>query len=160
MSRGKASGRAGDPQQIAAVTAFLRELAARAEADRAFGAHLLEAVQASGLATLLAEGSRTSAVTPTAPPARTGKGAEALGPAASVAAGGFDPFVVLRERGESGLRAALAGLDLASLRQLVRTHRLDPNRVSARWSAHERVVALIVDQVRARANHGKAFARV
>jgi hypothetical protein len=68
--------------------------------------------------------------------------------------------VLLREGGESGLRAALAGLDLASLRQLVRTHRLDPNRVSARWSAHERVVALIVDQVRARANHGKAFARV
>lgn len=153
MSRAKAGGHAGDQQQIAAVTAFLRELAARAETDRAFGAHLLEAVQASGLATLLAEA---------APPprAQTAKGAGGAGPAASAAASGFDPFVVLREGGESGLRAALAGLDLASLRQLVRTHRLDPNRVSARWSAHERLVALIVDQVRARANHGKAFARV
>ncbi len=154
MSRAKAGGHAGDQQQIAALTAFLRELAARAEADRAFGAHLLDAVRASGLATLLAE------ATPPPPRAQTLKGAGRAAPAASAAANGFDPFVVLREGGESGLRAALAGLDLASLRQLVRTHRLDPNRVSARWSAHERVVALIVEQVRARANHGKAFARV
>jgi len=154
MSRAKADGHAGDQQQIAALTAFLRELAARAEADRAFGAHLLDAVRASGLATLLAEAA------PAPPRAQTAKGAGRAGPAASAAASGFDPFVVLREGGESGLRAALAGLDLASLRQLVRTHRLDPNRVSARWSAHERVVALIVEQVRARANHGKAFARV
>ena len=154
MSRAKAGSHAGDQQQIAALTAFLRELAARAEADRAFGAHLLDAVRASGLATLLAEAA------PPPPRAQTAKGAGRAGPAASAAASGFDPFVVLREGGESGLRAALAGLDLASLRQLVRTHRLDPNRVSARWSAHERVVALIVEQVRARANHGKAFARV
>jgi hypothetical protein len=158
MSRAKAGGHSADQQQIAALTAFLRELAALAEADRAFGAYLLDAVRASGLATLLADAAP--------PPARaqTAKGAGRAGPAASAAANagasGFDPFVVLREGGESGLRAALAGLDLASLRQLVRTHRLDPNRVSARWSAHERVVALIVEQVRARANHGKAFARV
>jgi hypothetical protein len=154
MSRAKAGGHAGDQQQIAALTAFLRELAARAETDRVFGAHLLEAVQASGLATLLAE----AALAP--PRAQTAKGAGRAGPAASAAASGFDPFEVLREGGESGLGAALAGLDLASLRQLVRTHRLDPNRVSARWTAHERLVALIIDQVRARANHGKAFARV
>jgi hypothetical protein len=159
MSRAKAIGSAGDQQQIAAVAAFLRELAARAEADRAFGAYLLEALQASGLATLLAEGARACEAAPS-PPAQTAKGAGRSRPAASVAASSIDPFAVLREGGESGLRAALAGLDLASLRQLVRTHRLDPNRVSARWSAHERVVALIVDQVRARANHGKAFARV
>jgi len=158
MSRAKAGGHSGDQQQIAALTAFLRELAARAEADRAFGARLLDVVRASGLATLLADAA------PPPPRTQTAKGAGRAGPAASAgasaAASGFDPFVVLREGGESGLRAALAGLDLASLRQLVRTHRLDPNRVSARWSAHERVVALIVEQVRARANHGKAFARV
>jgi hypothetical protein len=159
MSRGKAGGRAGDQQQIVAVTTFLRELAARAEADRAFGAHLLEAVRASGLATLLAEGARARAASPP-PPAQTGTGAGGFASAASATASSFDPFVALREGGEPGLRAALAGLDLPSLRQLVRTHRLDPNRVSARWSAHERVVTLIVDQVRARANHGKAFARV
>src|SRR5260370_259835 len=55
MSRAKAGGHAGDQQQIAALTAFLRELAARAEADRAFGAHLLDPFRASGLPTLLAE---------------------------------------------------------------------------------------------------------
>src|SRR5258708_11467899 len=82
------------------------------------------ALRVSGLARLVAR---------VAPPprAQTAKGEGRKGPAASAAASGFDPFVVLREGGESGLRAALAGLDLAALRQLVRTHRLDPHRVSA-----------------------------
>ncbi len=71
-----------------------------------------------------------------------------------------DPFVLLRERGEIGLRAALEELELATLRQLVRAHHLDPARISARWTARDRVVTLIVTQVQARANHGKAFARV
>src|SRR5258706_16084577 len=129
MSRAKAGGHAGDQQQIAALTAFLRELAARAEADRAFGAHLLDAVRASGLATLLAEAA------PPPPRAQTAKGAGRAAPAASAAASGFDPFVVLREGGESGLRAALAGVDLASLHPLERTPRLGPQPFFAWWGA-------------------------
>src|SRR5258708_9754523 len=108
MSRAKAGGYAGGQQQIAALTASLRELAARAEADRAFGAHLLDAVRVSGLATLLAEA---------APPprAQTAKGAGREGPAPSAAPSGLAPFVLLRDGGASGLRAAPTGLPLAAL---------------------------------------------
>jgi hypothetical protein len=67
---------------------------------------------------------------------------------------------VLRVSGEVGLRATLDALELVTLRQIVRAHRLDPARISARWTVRERVIALIVDQVKARANHGKAFARI
>src|SRR5258708_32318257 len=125
MSRAKADGHAGDQQQIAALTAFLRELAARAEADRAFGAHLLDAVRASGLATLLAEAA------PPPPRAQTAKGAGRAGPAASAAASGFDPFVGLREGGESGLRAALAGRALAPRSPLRVPPRRRPPRLPA-----------------------------
>jgi hypothetical protein len=71
-----------------------------------------------------------------------------------------DPFALLRDRGEAHLRTHLAALDLPALRQIIRVHRLDPARISARWTNRERLVALIVDQVRARADHGKAFSRV
>lgn len=71
-----------------------------------------------------------------------------------------DPFAVMRAQGENGLRAALDALDLGALRQIVRAHRLDPARISARWANRERVIALIVDQTRARLNHGRAFERV
>ncbi|HEY8322936.1 MAG TPA: hypothetical protein VIG77_00485 [Ktedonobacterales bacterium] len=50
--------------------------------------------------------------------------------------------------------------DLPTLRAIVRERRLDPARISARWTARERVISLIVDQVKARANHGQAFRRV
>ncbi|HYM26651.1 MAG TPA: hypothetical protein VET66_00750 [Steroidobacteraceae bacterium] len=72
----------------------------------------------------------------------------------------LDPFALLRSGGEDGLRRALGVADVATLHRIVRTHRLDPARVSARWTARERLVELIVTQVRARASHGQAFARV
>ena len=71
-----------------------------------------------------------------------------------------DPFAIMRAQGEAGLRATLDALDLGALRQIVRAHRLDPARISARWANRDRVIALIVDQTRARLNHGRAFERV
>jgi hypothetical protein len=71
-----------------------------------------------------------------------------------------DPFRVLRDQGEKGLQDALEPLDLAELRALVRRHRLDPARISARWSQRERVIQLIVTQVRAYAAYGTAFSHV
>jgi len=72
----------------------------------------------------------------------------------------MDPFALWRTQGEDALRDALNGLDLAALRALVRTHRLDPARVASRWTARDRVIALIMTQVKARLNHGRAFERV
>lgn len=154
MSRAKIgnAGNVGTPSREA-VAAFLRELASRAETDAAFAKQLAEALRASGL--LPTQASVAPATSSVSASARASRATAASSPDAAP-----DPFSLLRERGEAGLRATLDTLDLATLRQIVRTHHLDPNRISARWSAKERVVALIVEQVRARANHGKAFARV
>ena len=145
MSRGKpASGR----DDAEAAGKLLRELAERAERDPAFGNQLAEAVRASGLL----EVAQASA------PARKKSGGtkRATAPAAELP----NPFHVFRQHGEDELRTQLARLDIAALRQIVRAHRLDPARISARWTATDRVIALIVDQVRARANHGRAFERI
>jgi hypothetical protein len=72
----------------------------------------------------------------------------------------LDPFAVLRESGEQRLKEALAALDIVSLKAIVRAYRLDPARISARWTTPERVIELIVEQARARLNHGRAFERV
>jgi hypothetical protein len=81
-------------------------------------------------------------------------------PAREVVAPPLDPFAVLRQSGEQGLQQALASLDLASLKAIVRAYRLDPARISTRWTVPERVIELIVEQATARLNHGRAFERV
>lgn len=139
----------------AAIAGFLRRLAKRVERDPEFGRAVAAVLVESGL---LAQ-----------QPARRGTASAAGGtrtravPRAGAAEGDMppmDPFAVLRQRGEAGLRADLRDLDVPAMRQLVRAHRLDPARISARWTNRERLIALIVDQVRARADHGKAFARI
>ncbi|HEX6819020.1 MAG TPA: hypothetical protein VF120_11650 [Ktedonobacterales bacterium] len=72
----------------------------------------------------------------------------------------LDPFAVLREHGESDLHMRLTTLAVEELRSILRTHRLDPARIASRWSDRERLIALIVEQVRARAGLGRAFERV
>jgi hypothetical protein len=79
--------------------------------------------------------------------------------AREVVAPPLDPFATRRQSGEQGLQAALAALDLTSLKAIVRAYRLDPARISARW-APKRIIELIVEQVTARLNQGRAFERV
>jgi len=153
MSRGKRGG--AESTDGRAVSVFLRALAARAEADPALARQIAAALRESGL--LPDDESAVQRAVSAEKPHGQKTGAHAVDIATT---GAPDPFVVLREHGEAGLRAALEALDLVALRQVVRAHRLDPARISARWTARERVVALIVDQVRARADHGKAFSRV
>jgi hypothetical protein len=145
MSRGNPA-RDGEPE-AEAVARFLRALAARAETDTAFAAHLSMALQESGL---------LPGKTPSARRHGGVAGKERLAVEQALP----DPFALLRAGGPEGLGAALQSLALGQLRQIVRTHRLDPARISSRWTARERVIALIVEQVQARANHGKAFSRV
>ena len=156
MSRASRPPHPSATDTAAAVGVFLRALADRAEADPALAAQLHAALRESGLLPTTLAPSAPSA--PPATPAR--RSARSAVPATAASAPALDPFAVLRTHGESSLRGALEALDLVALRQLVRVHRLDPARISARWSARERVIALIVDQVRARADHGKAFSRV
>ena len=148
MSRGKSSaGQHPGHDDSEAAGKLLRELADRAERDPVFGQQIAEAMRASGLLDAKEK-----------PPATRKKASAKRQPATPAELP--DPFQVLRQHGEDGLRAQLAQLDLASLRQIVRAHRLDPARISARWTAADRVIALIVEQVRARANHGRAFERI
>ena len=137
-----------------AIAAFLRGMADQAERDEPFAATLGRLLREAGL--LDGEGSDG------ARPARGAKKRTARGggPEASQEVTGVDPFAALRTSGEAGLRSALEALDLPTLRQIVRTHRLDPARISARWSARDRVVSLIVEQTRARVNHGRAFRHI
>jgi hypothetical protein len=134
------------------VAAFLRAVAERVERDAAFGATVGTLLSESGLLA-----SPVSQEAPAGPP-RAAHGRQPMQGANP--ADTPDPFALLRQEGEAALRSRLAELDLATLRQIVRRYRLDPARVAARWTARERLVALIVDQVRARSDHGKAFARV
>jgi hypothetical protein len=136
----------------AAIGAFLRALAARAERDATFAQGVAEALAESGLQAP-ASGKR-------APSKARGRPARSDPSTAAAHSAVLDPFALLRSGGEDGLRTALAAIEVAALHGLVRTHRLDPARISARWTARERLVELIVTQVRARARHGQAFARV
>ena len=150
MPRGKSSdGDIGGEKSDGAVGPagnLLRELAERADHDPAFGAQVADALRASGLL-----GSARKS-----PPPRK-KSVKSVQRAPKVDGNVLNPFQVLRRYGDQALRDQLTTLDLTSLRQIVRAHRLDPARISARWSSSERVVSLIVEQVRARANHGRAF---
>ena len=151
MSRGKSSsGQHPGHDDAEAAGKLLRELADRAERDPAFGQQIAEAVRASGLLDTEQPAKK--------PPATRKKASAKRQPATSAELP--DPFQVLRQHGEDGLRTQLAQLDLAALRQIVRAHRLDPARISARWTATDRVITLIVEQVRARVNHGRAFERI
>lgn len=147
MSRGKS---ASGHDEAEAAGKLLRELAERAERDPAFGVQIADAVRASGLLE----------VAQPSPLTRKKRAPTTKREPAASSAELPDPFQVLRKHGEAALRIQLAQLDIASLRQIVRAHRLDPARISARWTATDRVITLIVDQVRARANHGRAFERI
>lgn len=145
----------------AQVTAFLRNLAERAERDPNLAATLAESLSESGLlASTNAPHSRSRTRADSTRAARAETEAAERANTQAPRATPLDPFVVYRAEGEAGLRAALVALDLDGLRAIVKGRRLDPARVSARWTARERVITLILDQVKARLNHGRAFERV
>ncbi len=132
----------GEPlaNETRALVETLRSVASQIEADDALAARLM-----AGPA-ITAESGETAQ--PVSRPAR------------EVVAPPLDPFAMLRQSNEQGLREALTTLDLASLKAIVRAYRLDPARLSARWTAPERIIDLIVEQALARLNHGRAFERV
>ncbi|HEY7974583.1 MAG TPA: hypothetical protein VID72_04520 [Ktedonobacterales bacterium] len=145
-------------EEATTLSAWLRALAKRAESDAAFAAQMLDAARESGLSSALDSAAVQQPPQAAAHPSTRSRKAAPAPPAPAGAAP--DPFAVYRTQGVEGLRAALDALDLPTLRAIVRERRLDPARISARWTARERVISLIVDQVKARANHGQAFRRV
>jgi hypothetical protein len=135
------------------------------EADPALAAAVHGALEESGLLTLAGTliPSGSPAVATTATRRRAGRRRRSPRDTAAPSGDGvpaLDPFVLYREHGETALRAGLETLDLAALRAIVRTHRLDPARISARWTLADRLIGLIIQQVQAHAISGRAFARV
>lgn len=149
----------GAPDLAQAVCMFLHLLASGAEADERLARLLAPLVEASGLSLAALASATTTKTTraTTQPGAATGR-ARLTSTRATPPA--FDPYGILRETGEQGLRSSLAALDVQQLRVIVRAYRLDPARISARWAASERLFDLIVEQVRARSNLGRAFERI
>lgn len=71
--------------------------------------------------------------------------------------GPLDPFAVYAETGASGLRQALATLDLEQLRDVVAEHGMDHDRLAMRWKSPHRVIGRIVERVEAVSSKGFAF---
>lgn len=71
--------------------------------------------------------------------------------------GPLDPFAVYADTGESGLRQALATLDLEQLRDVVAEHGMDHDRLAMKWKRPDRVIGRIVERVEAVSSKGFAF---
>lgn len=68
-----------------------------------------------------------------------------------------DPFEAYRTKGEVGFKSWLETFDVATLKAMVRQHRLDPSRLSDKWKTKARFVSLIVERVPARLKQGDVF---
>lgn len=71
--------------------------------------------------------------------------------------GAIDPFKIYADTGESGLRHALATLDLEQLRDIVAEHGMDHDRLAMKWKSPDRVIGRIVERVEAVSSKGFAF---
>jgi hypothetical protein len=153
-SRTRRSGAPDASADLAAVADFLRGLAQRTEQDPAFGQQIASALAEAGLV----PGGRPAKSSPRS--ARPRGATPRAGTPVPTDTADLDPYTLLREVGEEALRIRLDALTTPELHAVIRAHRLDPARISARWSTQPRLIELIVAQVRARADHGKAFSRV
>jgi hypothetical protein len=139
-SESEPGGRVSPTVETQTLVETLRAVASQIEADPALAARLVAGPATKGEHETAAQAPSRSARGVVAPP--------------------LDPFATLRQTGEQGLLQALAALDLASLKAIVRAYRLDPARISARWTDPERIIELILEQAQARLNQGRAFERV
>ena len=71
--------------------------------------------------------------------------------------GVLNPYQVLEEAGRDGLRAALEGLDLERLKDIVAENGMDPARLAMKWKKADRLVAHIETFVMARDRKGDVF---
>jgi hypothetical protein len=81
------------------------------------------------------------------------------GRAADLGSGTPDPFMIYDERGEDGLRQALATLRAGGLRAIIRAHKLDPQGTLAASATERKLIAAIVAAVKRRASAPDAAAK-
>ena len=68
----------------------------------------------------------------------------------------LDPIEIAR-RGESTLRAELAGLSIEQLKDIIAEFGMDPGKLVIKWKAPDRIIERIVETSMARAQKGDAF---
>ncbi len=68
-----------------------------------------------------------------------------------------DVFAVFAERGEEEFGFWLRGLDLATLKAIIKQNGFDPGKTARNWKEPDKFSALIQDQVAARLRRGSAF---
>ncbi len=73
------------------------------------------------------------------------------------AAGLFDPFVIYRDGGESGLREKLETLDVEALKDIIAEHAMDYDKLAMRWRTPSKLRDRIVERVKALTTKGDAF---
>ena len=139
-----------------ALARTLRAVAAELERDPALARRIAEALAAptpDPSPTGEAEGSAGN-LTPGPSPARREESASKVnrsfrprlitGASPELGAGIPDPFALYAEKGEQGLRAALAELRTGSLRAIVREYRLDPaGRLAGNNDAYKLRAAIV-----------------
>lgn len=71
--------------------------------------------------------------------------------------GMLDPFEFYERGGEHVLRDELARLDVEQLKDVIAEHGMDRTKLAMKWRTSDRLIALIVETVDARARKGDAF---
>lgn len=69
----------------------------------------------------------------------------------------LDPMATLVERGEAGLRAALAQLDIEQLKDVIADYGMDPDKLAMKWKTADRLIDRIVTTAVSRSTKGNAF---
>src|SRR5208282_4291164 len=68
-----------------------------------------------------------------------------------------DVYIEYQKREKEEFRFWLAGLDLTTLKAIVKVNGFDVTKTSRRWTEPDKFVTLITEQVRARLKRGSAF---
>jgi len=87
-------------------------------------------------------------------PKRTGKGA---GKRKLTAKDVPDVYAEYQSLGEAEFGFWLRGLDMVTLKGIVKVNGFDPSKLSRRWTEPEKFVPLVTEQVKARLRRGSGF---
>ena len=68
-----------------------------------------------------------------------------------------DIYAEYQNRGEAEFGFWLRGLEVATLKGIVKVNGFDPSNLSRRWAEPEKFVPLVTDQVKARLRRGAGF---
>lgn len=69
----------------------------------------------------------------------------------------FDPFAVMKEEGDVGLKKRIDMMTVPQLKKLIQQNRLDSSGLSNKWRNKKRLAELALQRLRNRYVHGDVF---